>query len=294
MLSLSLSLSLSLLDLLYLNVLSDIAHSKGNGGILWTWLRWWKQKKPWRSKTLPCFYKKNSIKKTKDTSFMFFHYFNLQKHRTPSAYRTPKQINTLSKEIPQMICKDLNKNLTNKNPSLSSILTIPHKKLADPAMKCGSTWKRKCGFWRLNDLEKEREICCYYFPTRFPAICQRNLSENMCVCERERERQCCNGKWKERREPVIKEERWVLRFLTALIYCYVNVETVSIRIFFYFIIHFVFVCQNKLWLSFLKKRTKHFVWISNYISFQKTKTKQNYFNFLDYFNIFITIISIYL
>jgi hypothetical protein len=24
---------------------------------------------------------------------------------------------------------------------------------------------------------------------------------------RERERQCCNGKWKERREPVIKEER---------------------------------------------------------------------------------------
>jgi hypothetical protein len=146
-----------------------------------------KTKKPWRSKTLPCFYKKNSIKITKDTSFMFFHYLNLQKHRTPSAYRTPKQINTLSKEIPQMICKDLNKNLTNKNPSLSSILTIPHKKLADPAMKCGSTWKRKCGFWRLNDLEKEREICCYYFPTRFPAICQRNLSENMCVWERERE-----------------------------------------------------------------------------------------------------------
>jgi hypothetical protein len=70
---------------------------------------------------------------------MFFHYFNLEKHQTPSAYRTPKQITTLSKEIPQMICKDLNKNLTNKNPSLSSILTVPHKKLADPAMKCGST-----------------------------------------------------------------------------------------------------------------------------------------------------------
>ena len=54
-------------------------------------------------------------------------------------------------------------------------------------------------------MEKERSSY-YYFPTRFPAICQRNLSGKMCVRERERERQCCNGKWKERREPVIKEE----------------------------------------------------------------------------------------
>lgn len=123
--------------------------------------------------------------------------------------------------------------------------------------------------------ERERDLLLL-FPDEIPGdLPEKLVGEYVCVWERER--QCCNGKWKERREPVIKEERWVLRFLTALIYCYVNVETVSIRIFFYFIIHFVFVCQNKLWLSFLKKRTKHFVRISNYISCQKNKNKTKLF-----------------
>jgi len=50
------------------------------------------------------------------------------------------------------------------------------------------------------------------FPDEIPGdLPEKLVGEYVCVCERERgrerERQCCNGKWKERREPVIKEER---------------------------------------------------------------------------------------
>jgi hypothetical protein len=45
---------------------------------------------------------------------------------------------------------------------------------------------------------------------------------------------------------------------------------------------------------FLKKEQNISYGLAIIYLVKKTKTKQNYFNFLDYFNIFITIISIYL